>query len=601
MQKNYLVQFCSLFMFFVLPACFATELPLEQGIASSVETKKNVVTESDQKCVKVQVQTTPNDVDTLIYRGENSGRICQQFQKTDDDASLLTAFISAGTYRLDVWKDGVCEGGVVLKDGVCKGGVLKDYETNCRIEVKESEQPDVLVTDIKCSEQEDSVRIALFNNANTDKKDNSFSADNTDKNNPVSSEYSEHQKRSSENVKDATDKKGHFPKKSHMPSKSQHFTFEMSHLKRGNSYTVSIYKSGSVKLTKGQKKRCFKKMPQKDVVRLDNRDCSFESQDDFTLSISHLKRGNSYTVQIYKSGYVGTKKGKIFTCYRKMPKKNVVRLDSSDCSFGPDCSLSRHDGIIEVSINYQGQQHTLKFVEVAAKVDIALRKADAQRFYRKAQQMWQEENRSSSSAPLLPWILMAVSESPVEKMIRLFWIQQELISSSEDLYQAIVKDGSSESVSYNDATLVIDKLNQWCKGKASFALPSEEQFVYLAKKLYDPAANIENPEPLVACQTLSDKELEIPTQEGGNFLIKKLLGNKWQLTQSKCERFDLASGDITCENDTYVKKGGTRHSTDATECIPEYRADSVPDVREPNTTFRLILIEEPKTESEESQ
>jgi hypothetical protein len=250
------------------------------------------------------------------------------------------------------------------------------------------------------------------------------------------------------------------------------------------------------------------------------------------------------------------------------------------------CTLTEKNGIITVTLRDDKNQHTLAFVKIDsdnAKIDIALRKADAQRFYREAQLMWQEKN-SSSSSPLLPWILMAVSESPVEKTIRPFWFQQEPMSSSEELYKTIVKEGSSESMSYNDARLVIEKLNHWCKGKVTFDLPSEEQFVYLARQLYNPVQTTQ----LISCQDFSDGNSDIFTQVK-QFSVNKLLGDKWQLTKSDCLPFDSDSKDITCDKGTYVKKGGTRDSTDATECMPEARADSAPDVREPNTTFRLVL------------
>jgi hypothetical protein len=406
-----------------------------------------------------------------------------------------------------------------------------------------------------------------------------------------------------EGVMAATDKKSNLPKDSDShkkSSKSQNFTLSLNLMKRGgNSNTVIKIdnKTGKVSITTN----CYSNvMPQTDVVRLDSHDCSFvESQDEF-LFISNLERGNSYTVKIDSGEYVSLTKGKKTICYSKlMPQQEMVCLDSRDCSFeGNCCNLSKHEGITEVSIkNDEGQQHTLKFVEIAAannaKVDIAITNADAELFYLKAQQMWQDKKLSHYS-PLLPWIWRAVSKSPVKRPILPFWIQQEPMSSQK-LYQALIHKGSSDSVSDEDAKLVIKKLNQWCKGKASFELPTEEQFVYLARKLYNPVKTGQ----LISCQDFSDINSEIFTQVK-NFPVNKLLGDKWQLTKSECRPFDPDS-DVTCDERTYVKKGGTHNSRDATECTPEYRAESTPDIRVPNTTFRLILIEEPKTQPKKSR
>jgi len=78
-----------------------------------------------------------------------------------------------------------------------------------------------------------------------------------------------------------------------------------------------------------------------------------------------------------------------------------------------------------------------------------------------------------------------------------------------------------------------------------------------------------------------------------NRTVKKLLGYQWQLTQSQCRPFDETNSDtaMNCDEQFLVKKGGSLESRDATECLPEYRAESLPDMREPNTTFRLILLE----------
>jgi hypothetical protein len=250
------------------------------------------------------------------------------------------------------------------------------------------------------------------------------------------------------------------------------------------------------------------------------------------------------------------------------------------------CTLTEKNGTITVTLgDDKNGQHTLAFVRINsdnAKIDIALRNADAEIFYIAAQQMWQQKKLSSSS-PLLPWIWRAVSKNPEYREIKPFWIQQESMSSSEKLYHAIFPDGSADSVSDDDATVVIKQLNQWCKEKASFELPTEEQFVYLARKLYNPVKTGQ----LISCQDFRDEKSDI-FKKVTDFNVNKLLGEQWQLTKSECRPFDPDS-DVTCDERTYVKKGGTHNSRDATECTPEYRAESTPDIRVSNTTFRLVL------------
>ncbi|RKZ91999.1 MAG: hypothetical protein DRR19_05575 [Candidatus Parabeggiatoa sp. nov. 1] len=62
------------------------------------------------------------------------------------------------------------------------------------------------------------------------------------------------------------------------------------------------------------------------------------------------------------------------------------------------------------------------------------------------------------------------------------------------------------------------------------------------------------------------------------------------MTKSKCEQFDIGSGDVTreCDDRMYVTKGGTTESKNATECMPEYWGISSPNVDTPNTNFRFL-------------
>jgi hypothetical protein len=237
------------------------------------------------------------------------------------------------------------------------------------------------------------------------------------------------------------------------------------------------------------------------------------------------------------------------------------------------------DGIKEVSIK---GQYRLRFVQFDTPnhpkggIDIALRAQQAQKLYQEAQYQL-----PPNSSPLLPLIFRAASENPVFRVIPKFLVQQKPIGSA--LYKAITPDGSIDSVSYDDAIEVINKLNQWCKGTAQFKLPQEKHFVYLARQFYNPA----DTKQLKSCRLLRQEE-----EFESNRAFKKLLGYQWQLTKSHCQPFDDSHSDsaIKCDEQRYVKKGGSIESRDATECMPEYRAESLPDMREPNTTFRLLLV-----------
>ncbi len=243
-----------------------------------------------------------------------------------------------------------------------------------------------------------------------------------------------------------------------------------------------------------------------------------------------------------------------------------------------DCRLKTNPTFKEVSIK---GGYTLRFIKInppiTYQIDIALRKAQAERFYQKAQAMLSP----NASSPLFPFILRAMSENTVFKEISTFWIQEKPIDSK--LFRAIIPNGSSDSVSYDDAIQVIKTLNKWCEGKVAFELPSEEKFVHLARTVYNPIKSGE----LKDCERLRKEE------ESERRQVKKLLGYQWQLTRSKCQPFSEVSSEPAsqCDEEMVVKKGGSFESKDATECTPEYRAQSAPDIREPNTTFRLILLQ----------
>jgi hypothetical protein len=226
----------------------------------------------------------------------------------------------------------------------------------------------------------------------------------------------------------------------------------------------------------------------------------------------------------------------------------------------------------------------LQFVKITPEpslIEISLTAKKAGNIYQQAQQM--------SNSSIYPYVFRAVAEAegkylPIIINVKPFWIQTNPVS--QHLYSKVMGNAYSISkVSYNDATKFAETLPAHCEElNGQFSLPTEEQFVYLSRQIYKDN-NIDN-NTLKKCNDLS----KLKTQG-----IEKLLGHQWQLTKSSCISWSNddsnLSGQCTGNGKSYVKKGGTTRSKDASECIPEYRAESTPDVREPDTTLRLIWIE----------
>lgn len=248
-----------------------------------------------------------------------------------------------------------------------------------------------------------------------------------------------------------------------------------------------------------------------------------------------------------------------------------LELEQAKSGMTKNCEITNHrKNHITIAI----KNYSLRFVEVQSTyrsgmkkgIRIALTKQLATDFHQQAMQL------SPNSLTMQPNIFKAVSQNAMRKIIPKFWIQERTINSQ--LYSKIIKNGSANKVSYEDAMQVIETLNDWCDGKAKFKLPEEKQFVYLARMAYNPIR-----EGLKACQDVKGK---VALNR-----VKQLFAHKWQLTSSYCSDFD---NDNTCsEEQSRIKKGGSIESKYAAECMPEYRAESISDMREPNTTFRLVL------------
>jgi len=238
----------------------------------------------------------------------------------------------------------------------------------------------------------------------------------------------------------------------------------------------------------------------------------------------------------------------------------------------PSCEVIKNDdNRITVAI----KNYSLRFVKVNSTyrmgkkkgINIALTEQQANDFHQQARRL------SPHAQPIYPNIFKAVLTDEMRKLVAKFWIQEQTIDPQ--LYGEIISGDSADGVSYDDAMKLIETLNGWCAGKADFQLPEEKQFVHLAKLAYDPVKD----GFLQSCQEVKDKV--------ASDHVKHLFAHQWQLTSSYCSAFD---NKRSCNDEqTRIKKGGSHLSQYAAECMPEYRAESMPDIREPNTTIRLVL------------
>jgi hypothetical protein len=279
-------------------------------------------------------------------------------------------------------------------------------------------------------------------------------------------------------------------------------------------------------------------------------------------SVIKLPSG-SHTFEFVKPGYK-TKK-ETFVITNGPVYKEVILTPLPTCNI-----ICIDDNNLNIIIN---KKYTLRFIRIRRPnkfLDIGLRDKDAQTFYQQAVNL---QKGGSVKAPILPLIYYSESKEPTYRIIRDFWIQSETIDS--ELYKEIIPDGKVDEISYNDAQKFIDTLNKWCGRKAKFDLPNEYQFVHFARKLYNPVKDGK-------LKTCSQLRQDLPN------ILMKLFGYRWQLTKSQCRQFD-DSNSIKCGDNMYVKKGGDIDSNFATECMPEYRAESLPHARELNTTIRLVF------------
>jgi hypothetical protein len=284
-------------------------------------------------------------------------------------------------------------------------------------------------------------------------------------------------------------------------------------------------------------------------------------------SVIKLPSGR-HTFEFVRPGYEKKRKTFFITHQPTSHQAEVILTPLHTCDIIPIDENS-----INIIIN---KKYTLKFIKIKRSnqsLDIGLREAVVESFYKQATTMLEGERGGGPDRPL---IYLSQSKEPTFKIKSDFWIQTETIDS--ELYKEIIPDGKVDEISYNDAKKFIDTLNKWCKGKPKFDLPDEYEFVHLARQFYNPVKDGQ----LKKCSQLRE---EAPNR------FSKIFGYKWQLTKSKCQSFnDETIKSIKFRENTYVKKGGSIKSGFATECMPEYRAESLPYARELNTTIRLVFI-----------
>ncbi len=248
-------------------------------------------------------------------------------------------------------------------------------------------------------------------------------------------------------------------------------------------------------------------------------------------------------------------------------RRDVDRLQQQLDGLGSQSACSRFEseslGQREVVIAVAGS--FLRFVEIepTQPVSVGLSQSEASRLYHQAQEQ--------SVHPLMPWIFRSVPK--VERKLDSFLLQDRVIRST--MFQELGAKGLYNAVSYGSALELLRSLNLRCRNVAQFDLPTEEQFVAAAKKIYQPSV-----EGLQPCATLLDR--------GAQLHLYQLLGHTWQLTRSLCVPF-RSDIEADCPEGSYIRKGGAMESDNPLECIPEYRGVASHDTPNYNTSLRLVL------------
>lgn len=238
-----------------------------------------------------------------------------------------------------------------------------------------------------------------------------------------------------------------------------------------------------------------------------------------------------------------------------------LESDASEraCSVRSDVFQGREETVVTVA----GFQLRFVAVDSAGPVVIGLQEPYAKELYRRALE--------GVTKSLIPTVLRSVPE--VSRRVRPFLLQDRPVA--DNLRLALGLPAHPTKVSLRQAQEVVDSLNQRCGGKLHFDLPTEEELVVAARRIYD-----HRNDSLKPCHEVAGL-----AEQGQH---AELLAHGWQLTRSLCEPLNGKTVE-PCAPGTYVIKGGTRHSDNPLECIAEYRDAVPPTVAAQDTIFRLVL------------
>ncbi|MEM7587091.1 MAG: hypothetical protein AAF560_27125 [Acidobacteriota bacterium] len=223
----------------------------------------------------------------------------------------------------------------------------------------------------------------------------------------------------------------------------------------------------------------------------------------------------------------------------------------------------RHEVVVVVANAW------LRFLEVTASeqpVTLGLEREVAEALYYQALEL-------DDDGAVWPTVYRSVPA--VQQNVPPFLLQDRLVAPA--LLQELGFDGFTERISLQQARTVIAALNERCAGEIQFELPTEEQLLVAAREIYKPQNDLLQPCSRVA---------ELVSRSD----FAELLGARWQLTSSRCIPFGDPTGDA-CPEGTFVIKGGTVRSSNALECIPEYRDALPPSVAAQDTALRLVIAQ----------
>lgn len=223
-----------------------------------------------------------------------------------------------------------------------------------------------------------------------------------------------------------------------------------------------------------------------------------------------------------------------------------------------------------------------------------------------AERAYETASRMQKNPTARPLNIMKAVGQKEGVAVKTFVIQTELIDP--ELYRDVMvnrispplkpDEADPRRVSYENAQTFIMHINTECQlQKIKFRLPSEVEMTYLMFKVHyeDRMDSGLRDSALKSCEQLfSERRSVLRNGSGLDFLVgfRDVAASHWQLTESQCQKFGPSAPSPACEGGNFVVKGGTALSP-ADECWPQFRAEASPNVRQPETSFRLVLEEAP--------